>query len=151
MSGNDLDGFFVKLLKPMPPLSVNTLTTLVQVFNMRRSLAFYRDVLGFEVVSDSGDGDDSSWVWIQLNGLDLMLNDQYEPGFVPSHPPAERTRWHYDTCFYFGCPDPDAVFEYLRSREIDCEPPIETSYGMKQVYVSDPDNYNLCFQCPTNE
>ena len=129
-------------------MKVEYLTPLIQVFDMPRSLAFYRDVLGFKVVSDSGDGDSSSWVWLKLDGANLMLNDQYEPGRVPSAPPAERVRWHDDTCLYFGCSDIDSVYEYLVSKGLDVEPPKAAPYGMKQLYVSDPDNYNICFQWP---
>lgn len=127
-------------------IKIDGMTPLIQVFNMRRSLAFYRDILGFEVVGDSGSGDDSSWVWLRLDGCDLMLNDQYEPGSEPDAPPAMRTKWHADTCLYFGCPDIDAAYRYLKSNDIDLKPPIITSYQMKQLYLSDPDNYNICFQ-----
>ena len=85
-------------------LEIKGMTPLLSVFDMPTSLRFYRDVLGFEVVTDSGNGDESSWVWLRLNGADLMLNDQYEPGHVPAAPPAERTKWHHDTCLYFGSP-----------------------------------------------
>jgi glyoxylase I family protein len=131
-------------------IDINGMTPLISVFDMPTSLGFYRDVLGFEVVTDSGNGDDSSWVWLRLNGADLMLNDQYEPGHVPEVPPSERTRWHNDTCLYFGCPDLDAAYEYLKSNCIKLDPPKIAPYGMKQLYVSDPDNYNLCFQWPTD-
>lgn len=132
-------------------IEINGITPLIQVFDMKRSLGFYRDIIGFELVSDSGNGDRSSWVRLRLNGCDLMLNDQYEPGHEPDSPPGERTLWHGDTCLYFGCSDPDEVFEHLQSKDIQCRPPAETAYGMKQLYVRDPDNYNLCFQCPINE
>lgn len=127
-------------------IRIDSLTPLVQVFNMPRSLRFYRDILGFEVVSDSGNGDDSSWVWLRLNECDLMLNDQYEPGCVPQAPPAERGRWHHDTCLYFGCEDVDGAYEYLRSTGIQLDPPKIAPYGMKQLYLKDPDGYNICFQ-----
>lgn len=127
-------------------IEVRSLTPLIQVFNMRRSLSFYRDVLGFAVHSDSGDGDDSSWVWLTKDGVHLMLNDQYEPGHEPAAPPAERTKWHQDTCLYFGCADPDAAYEHLRSKGVDLEPPKTVPYGMKQLYLCDPDGYNICFQ-----
>ena len=127
------------------PVSVKDLTPLIQVFNMPRSLAFYRDVLGFEVVTDSGLGDDSSWVWIRLNGCSLMLNDQYEPGTAPDAPPSQRTKWHQDTAFFFGA-DPDDVYEHLKSKGLSPKPPLDTSYGMRQLSLSDPDGYNLCFQ-----
>ena len=129
-------------------IKIDGLTPLLQVFNMPRSLGFYRDILGFEVVSDSGDGDDSSWVWLRLNGCDLMLNDQYEPGHVPESPPPDRTRWHGDTCLYLGCADTDAAYEYLKSKGVDLDPPEVAPYGMKQLYLLDPDRYSLCFQWP---
>ncbi|HVF46936.1 MAG TPA: VOC family protein [Pyrinomonadaceae bacterium] len=119
---------------------------LLQVFNMPRSLAFYRDLLGFEVVSDSGDGDDSSWVWLRRgDNINLMLNDQYEPGHVPAGPPTERGRWHADTCLYFGCPDVDEAFRWLKKGGLEVEAPKVAEYGMKQLYLSDPDSYGICF------
>lgn len=129
-------------------IEIQDMTPLIQVFNMPRALAFYRDILGFEVVGDSGDGDDSSWVWLRLNGSDLMLNDQYEPGHVPPECPPERVRWHDDTCLYFGCPDPAAMYEYLKSKGIELEPPKVAPYGMNQLYLHDADGYGICFQCP---
>lgn len=123
------------------------MTPLIQVFNMPRALAFYRDIIGFEVYADSGNGDDSSWVWLKFGGVDLMLNDQYEPGSVPDAGPAERTHWHSDTCFYFNCDDVDAVYEYLKAKGVECKPPSIASYGAKQLYLLDPDGYNICFQC----
>ena len=127
------------------PIEIEYLTPLILVFNMPRALAFYRDLLGFEVVMDSGNGDDSSWVWIQLNGCHLMLNDQYEPGQVPDAPPPDRIKWHQDTALYFGA-DPDAVYEYLISSGLAPDPPSNASYGMRQLSLKDPDGYNLCFQ-----
>ena len=129
-------------------IQVNGMTPLIQVFSMPRALAFYRDTLGFAVVSDSGNGDQSSWTWLRLGEIDLMLNDQYEPGHEPPSPPAERTRWHKDTCLYFGCPDPDAAYEFLKAKGLQPEPPKVSGYGMKQLYFKDPDGYGLCFQCP---
>ncbi len=119
---------------------------MIEVFNMRRSLEFYRDILGFEVHMDSGDGDDSSWVWITKDGMHLMLNDQYEPGKVPAECPPERVRWHKDTCLFFGCADVDGVYEYLRDKGLDVAEPKVAPYGMKQLGLKDPDGYAICFQ-----
>ena len=75
-----------------------------------------------------------------------MLNDQYEPGHVPDAPPDDRIKWHEDTYFYFGA-DPDAVYEHLKSHGLQLDPPKDASYGMRQLYLKDPDGYNICFQC----
>jgi catechol 2,3-dioxygenase-like lactoylglutathione lyase family enzyme len=127
-------------------INIQSICPLIQVFNMPRALKFYRDILGFEVVQDSGNGADSSWVWLRLNDSDLMLNDQYEPGQMPDACPPERIKWHDDTCLYFGCPDTDAAYEYLKSKGIECDPPKTAPYGMEQLYLKDPDGYGICFQ-----
>jgi glyoxylase I family protein len=132
-------------------ISIQGMTPLIQVFNMPRALGFYRDILGFEIVNDSGGGNDSSWVWLRLNGADLMLNDQYEPDQIPAECPANRVRWHGDTCLYFGCADTDAAFDYLLSRGIDLKPPKIAPYGMKQLHLRDPDGYHICFQWPATK
>lgn len=127
-------------------LKIEYLTPLLQVFNMPRSLAFFRDVLGFTIVSDSGNRDESSWVWIQKDGCHLMLNDQYEPDSVPSECPPARIRWHKDTCLYLGCRDVESAYRFLRDRGLFVEPPTTAPYGMRQLYLIDPDGYNICFQ-----
>jgi len=127
-------------------LEIHGLTPLIQVFNVPRSLAFYRDTLGFEVFADSGDGDRSSWVCLRFGDVYLMLNDQYEPGHEPDAPPPERTRWHQDVCLYFACPDPDGAYEFLRSKGVELDPPQVAHYGMKQLHLTDPDDYQICFQ-----
>jgi len=130
---------------------IQHMTPLLQVFDMPRALGFYRDILGFEVMRDSGKGDDSSWVWLRLNGIDLMLNDQYEPGHVPHAPPAERVRWHDDTCLYFGCEDVDAAYDELKEKLRNIEPPKTAWYGMRQLTFRDPDGYTICFQWKAEE
>ena len=53
---------------------------------------------------------------------------------------------HDDTALFFDCVDPDAAYAYLCERGLKAQAPVTTHYGMKQVYVSDPDGYSLCFQ-----
>jgi uncharacterized glyoxalase superfamily protein PhnB len=60
-----------------------------------------------------------------------------------------RTMSHDDTTLYFGCPDVDAAYRHLRSHGLDVDVPKVSPYGMKQLYVKDPDGYNLCFQRAT--
>jgi glyoxylase I family protein len=129
-------------------IAIDSMVPLIQVFDMPSSLRFYRDLLGFHVVSDSGNGDESSWAWLRLNDCDLLLNDQYEPGCVPPEPPVERTRWHEDTCLYFGAANLDEAYEYLRSKGVSVRPPSVASYGMRQLCFQDPDNYQICLQQP---
>ncbi len=133
------------------PIQITYLTPMIEVFDMRRSLRFYRDILGFEVVSDSGEGDDSGWAWVQKNGAHLMFNGQYEPENAPTAPLAERVKWHKDICIYFGCENIDAAYEELRANGVELGPPTIAPYGMKQLYLTDPDGYGICFQWPVDK
>jgi len=42
------------------------------------------------------------------------------------------------------------VYGHLCAKGIQVEPPKVAPYGMKQLYVHDPDGYNLCFQWPVD-
>jgi len=127
-------------------LKIEGMTPLLQVFDMPTSLAFYRGILGFERVDDSGRGDDSDWVWLRKDGVDLMLNTAYEAERRPPQADPARTKAHEDTGLFFACRDVDAAYEYLRSHGLRVEPPKLPDYGMKQLYATDPDGYVLCFQ-----
>ena len=129
-------------------IEVRGLAPLMEVFDMPTSLAFYRDKLGFSVAGDSGRGDESDWVMLQLGPATIMLNTAYDEGERPDMPDSDRIAAHHDTCIYFGCPDVDAAYEHLKSNNISTDPPSIAPYGMKQLYVRDPDNFNLCFQWP---
>ncbi len=131
-------------------IEIKGMAPLIQVFDMHRSLEFYRDKLGFEITGDSGGGDDSDWVMLRKGDATIMLNGQYESDQRPEAPPPERQQWHKDTCIFFGCPDVDAVFVFLQSKGIEAERPKIAPYGMKQLYLTDPDGYGICFQWPAS-
>jgi len=130
-------------------LEIRGMAPLVQVFDMPTSIAFYRDLLGFEVVSTSPVRDGHfDWALLRLNGVEFMLNTAYEREARPSAPDPVRIAAHDDTCFYFGCQDVDGAYAHLRALGVKAKEPKIAPYGMKQLYVSDPDGYNLCFQWP---
>jgi len=133
---------------PIAPIRIKGLGPLLQVFDLPTSLAFYCDVLGFEVVSSAGPPDDIGWVLLRLQGVELMLNTAYEKQDRPPAPDPVRIAAHDDTALYFGCPDVDAMYRHLRAKGINVKEPTVAPYGMKQLYVTDPDGFNLCFQWP---
>ena len=122
------------------------LCPLLYVYDMRVSLAFYRDALGFTVVQSSSPGDDCDWCWLRRDDVEIMLNTQYERDRRPPDRDSARAQAHHDTCLYIGCRQLDAAYAELRARGIDARPPVVRDYGMKQVYFQDPDGYSLCLQ-----
>ena len=49
---------------------------------------------------------------------------------------------------YFSCPNVDEAYEHVRAKLPDVKPPMVTYYGMKQLTITDPDGFDLCFQHP---
>ncbi|GIL39629.1 VOC family protein [Roseiterribacter gracilis] len=128
-------------------IDVRGVAPLLQVFDMPRAIAFYRDRLGFELVNASAPGDECNWCMLRLGGAWLMLNTAYDPDDErPASPDPARQAAHRDTGLFFECPDVDAAFAHLRAQGIDVAPPKIAPYGMKQLYVVDPDGFELCFQ-----
>jgi catechol 2,3-dioxygenase-like lactoylglutathione lyase family enzyme len=119
---------------------------LIQVFDMPRSLTFYRDLLGFEVVQQAPPGDQCDWVWLRLGSAELMLNTMYEGPERPPAADAARVATHADLCLYIGAPDVDAMASYLREHGVIARGPVVVAYGMKQLSLKDPDGYGICFQ-----
>lgn len=133
------------------PSKLIGLTPLLGVFDMATSLAFYRDRLGFEVVSaspvvETPEGRFSHWMWLRLGGVELMLNTAYDSGERPSERDAPRIAGHVDTCLFIGCSDLDGVYaEYTRAG-LAIEPPVMAGYGLRRFSLRDPDNFELVFQ-----
>jgi glyoxylase I family protein len=133
------------------PVDIRGLAPLLSVFDMPTALRFYRDVLGFTVSGRSGPGDNCGWAGLTFKGVDLMLNTAYDEGQRPPVADPARIAAHGDTCIYFGCEDLDGTYQHLRAHGLDVKPPKVAPYGMKQLYVTDPDGYGLCFQWPATQ
>ena len=129
------------------PINVRGMTPLLQVFDMPTSIKFYCEALGFEIVTTDGKPvPDCDWVMLRLNDAELMLNTAYEAHHRPATPEPARISAHEDVCLYFGCPDVDGAYSHLRTLGIAAKEPRIAHYGMKQMYLKDPDGYELCFQ-----
>jgi catechol 2,3-dioxygenase-like lactoylglutathione lyase family enzyme len=94
------------------------------------------------------DNDACDWVLLELNGSQLMLNTAYEADDRPAAPDPHRTAAHRDTTLFFDCADVDEACAFLRRKGLQVEDPAVRDYGMKQLYLFDPDGYEICLQHP---
>jgi hypothetical protein len=95
--------------------------------------------------------DDFDWGWLKLNGIELMLNTAYETHARPPAPDQRRDVAHADTAIFFGCRDLDAIHAHLCAHGVEAKEPTVAHYGMKQVWLKDPDGFVICFQWPAND
>jgi len=133
------------------PSPLTGLTPLIQVFDMAKSLAFYVDKLGFEVVAaspevDTPEGRFSHWMKLRSGGVDLMLNTAYDSGERPVLPDTDRVSAHADTSLFIGCSALDDVYVAFKQAGLDIEPPSRAAYGLRRFSLRDPDNFELVFQ-----
>jgi glyoxylase I family protein len=124
------------------------LTPLIGVFDMTKALAFYRDMLGFTVVSaspevETAEGRFSHWMWLRFGEAEIMLNTLYDSNERPLHPPENTSK---DVVFYIGCSDVESAYQELTKRGLQAERPKVAPYGLKLFSVKDPDGYTLVFQ-----
>ena len=127
------------------------LTPLIGVFDILKSLEFYRDILGFEIVSSSpevetAEGRFSHWVWLRFQSAELMLNTQYDSNERPAQSDRIREAIHSDTTLYIGCADIALAYQQLSRRGLKADPPRMAPYGLKIFNVVDPDGYGIVFQ-----
>lgn len=86
---------------------------------------------------------------LRLGDATIMLNTAYEDDERPANPDAARVAAHADTILCFGCDSVESVQAHLASQGVNFAEPQSTQYGMTQLFVTDPDGYQLCFQQET--
>jgi uncharacterized glyoxalase superfamily protein PhnB len=119
------------------------LVPLIYVNNITESVKFYSLALDFRLTHAWEPEGRLRWCQMTRDGVGIMLQQMCEEDEVPSPRGAGVT-------LYIHCDDAEDVFRRLEERGVETDPPIMTFYGMKQVYVTDPDGYCLCFQNPVD-
>ena len=132
-------------------LQLAGLTPLLQVFDMNEAVRFYRDVLGFEMVTaspviEAAEGRYFHWCWLRLGPVEVMLNTAYDADERPAARDQARWRGHGDAGLFLGCPDVDAAHAHLVAHGVEAAAPTVAPYGLKRFTIRDPDGYLLTFQ-----
>lgn len=121
------------------PTTLRALVPLCFVADIANSVRFYRQMLDFHLTNAWEPEGQLMWCQMTRNDVGIMLQQMCAEDKVPQPRGAGVT-------MYIHCDDAEDVFLRLQERGAEVDPPITTFYGMKQVYVTDPDGYSLCFQ-----
>ena len=119
------------------------------VADIARSTAFYRDVLGFSVVTSVPDAAPFVFVWLQRGGVNVFLN---ATAAVADDMPALAARPIGGTATMFmtvEAPTPangvDALFAQIQAKARVVMPLKDQFYGMREFGIEDPDGYVIFF------
>jgi catechol 2,3-dioxygenase-like lactoylglutathione lyase family enzyme len=106
----------------------------LKVASMRKSVRFYKDVLGMEVLYG---GEDAFFSSLRTKDGSAPILNLEQGHSVPG--------WGR-MIFYVA--DVDAFWEYLRGKGLQPESPRDASWGERYFHMSDPDGHELSFARP---
>lgn len=124
---------------------MNAIIPLLNVQDVARSLAFWRDGLGFEVLQTYEWEGRLAWAQLGKGQVRLMLNGR---GGDPGHRLARER--YTDAVLCIAVDDVHALVRELRARGLEVEDPEAQDYGLDEVVLRDPDGYDLALSSPTD-
>lgn len=116
-------------------MNVSGLDLLVlEVNSIEESLAFYHDLLGFEVNKHTPDSE-PPMATLQAGALKITLAQQLETML-------KRGR---GVNFFLGVDDVDEYYRELTEKGAEVWPPADEGWGGRFITLQDPDKYRLFF------
>ena len=114
------------------------LHTRFRVSDMEKSISFYRDILGMEVVEQKTSPRGSKLVFLQFPGMDCELELCSFPSSGNVHVPEDLVH------LAFQVDDLESCISKLEAANIPItEGPIESSNGTRFIFTEDPDKYEI--------
>ena len=131
----------------MEQTEIGGVSPLLIVRNVPAALAFYRDLLGFEITFQGPEPDDIFFGIVQRGRAMIMFKDiSVEP--MPNHTRdigKGDTRWDA----YVYVPDPDALAAEFASRNVEFFEPLKNNHDdLRGFEIKDADGYVLFFGRP---
>jgi len=114
------------------------LHTRFRVSDMDKSISFYQDVLGMEVIEQKNSPRGSKLVFLKFPDMDCELELCSFPDSGSVHVPEDLVH------LAFEVDDLEVCIEKLNAAGVPItEGPLETSNGTKFIFTEDPDKYEI--------
>ena len=114
------------------------LHTRFRVSDMDKSISFYQDVLGMEVLEQKNSPRGSKLVFLKFPDMDCELELCSFPDSGSVHVPEDLVH------LAFEVDDLEVCIEKLNAAGVPItEGPLETSNGTKFIFTEDPDKYEI--------
>jgi uncharacterized glyoxalase superfamily protein PhnB len=113
-------------------MKLQSLTPMLWTKDLTASIAFYREVLGFECANQT-----EGWACLEKDDVELMLSTPN------AHEPFDRIQ--FTGSFYFRPDDVKSLWEQLRHKAAIVYPLEDFDYGMREFAIRDNNGYILQF------
>lgn len=125
---------------------LNSVTPFFIVDDLAKTIGFYRDRLGFDVLYKGGDANVDFWAMLGRDKITLMFK-----AITPDiHPQPNHTRHEWASWdAYVYTPNPDSLYAEFREKDVPMRRELaNTNDGLRAFEVQDNNGYVLCFGCP---
>ena len=125
-------------------MPLKNLVPTLNISDIEASLEFYREALGFDVVSDPAAVREWRWATIRSGYTERMLSEaRHAPPADKSTGPRDDSDW--PVIFYFYPDDVVALYAQVIAQGFEPNPLEATFYGMREFSLTDPDGQVLSF------
>lgn len=125
---------------------LNSVTPFFIVDDLARTLEFYQDQLGFNVLYKGGDENGDFWAMLGRDKVTFMfkcITPDIHPR--PNHTRHEWARWDA----YVFTPHPDSLYAEFRAKNVPMHRELaNTNDGLRAFEITDNNGYVLCFGRP---
>ncbi|HKP47390.1 MAG TPA: VOC family protein [Pyrinomonadaceae bacterium] len=104
----------------------------LEVNNLEESIAFYTELLGFELIRHSPESE-PPMATLKAGGLKISLAQNLET----------MLRRGRGVSFFLGVADVDALYDELKRKVDQIQKPVDEGWGGRFITLEDPDKYRL--------
>ena len=113
------------------------------VQDIKKSTAFYRDVLGFDIKQTVPDAEPFVFVWLERDGVPVFLNDP--KATAEDFPGAQSLPQGGTVTMFFVITGVDAYHAAVAPKAKVIMPLKTQFYGMREFAITDPDGHIITF------
>jgi lactoylglutathione lyase len=125
------------------PIKLNKLTPNIMVEDVNRTLQFYKETLGFEIVATVPDEGRFDWAMLKRDGVEIMFQSRASLG--AEIPALQQREIGGALTFYMNIEGVKELYADLKGKVSIVQEMHTTFYGAQEFAIQDSDGYILSF------
>jgi uncharacterized glyoxalase superfamily protein PhnB len=114
-------------------MPLNSLTPLLEVEDMDKTIQFYETVLGFNCI----EREKNEWAVVQKDDVSIMFSLRFDKDNYPNT--------YMTGSLYINTDDIDVIWQILKNKVSVCYPIENFDHGMREFAIYDNNGYRLQF------